>query len=225
MTCSAMPEAADEEPAGKRRRGTMWTNLLRVDCTNVSTQDAERWLQEFADVPRIVYRRLRNGMLRVVGIDAEDLLAVGRFAIIEACVTYDATRGGALRTWVGTVAHWRMGALLDKATRQDGEVVDHVWAVESQEATEVDEFEERMEYTEQLRTLALNFALMPHRTRTILLSRLEGAPSEEIAESLGISTFREQQIVARSRASLRRALYEGVSPATATPSETGTSEV
>lgn len=222
-----MEDGGDEEPAGKRRRGDMWTRLLRADCTGVQAKDAERWLKEYAEVVRVSFLKVKAGLSRAVGVDAEDLMQVGRFAIIEACLTYDPTHksGSTLRTWVGCVVHWRMSDFLDKTSRQDGEIVDHDWALETQEATQVDEFEERMEYTEQLRLLAVNFALMPHRTRIILVNRLEGAGSEEIAVSLGISPFREQQIVAHGRQALRVALANDLGMVTAPTPDMGTSKM
>lgn len=220
-------DASDEEPAGKRRRGDMWSPILRVDCTNIPRQDAERWIREYSDVVRVTFGRIRSGLSRTAGIDAEDVASVGYMAILEACTTYDPNNEAraSLRTWVGSVVHWRMSRLLDRLTRQKGEIVDHAWAQHVQEREQIDEFEERMEALERLRVLAENFGRLPHRTKIILLQRLEGASSEETATSLGISVFREQQIVARSRAALREALVLQDGMVTGPTVEASTSEV
>lgn len=222
--------SGDEDPApkasGKQKRpGNMWVNILRVDCTNISNKDATRWLAEYANVVEIAFHKLRSGLHRVVGIDADDLLAVGRMAILEAVTTHDEAHGSSLRTWVGILVYWRMSGLLRKATRQDGEIVSHLYAVREQEASELDEFETRMDCIEDLQLLAGEFIKLPLRTRTILLGRLAGAESREIASSLGISAFREQQIVAEGRAALRAVFVTDHTETMAEPPASGTSEV
>lgn len=224
MTAGGVGDA-DEEPAKRRRRGLAWQMLLRVDCSQVPEKDAARWLGEYEDAVLLVYKKIRPQLRRVTGIDKDDILQVGRFAVLEACLTYAPDRGSTLRTWVGLVVRWRMCELLERAARPVTEYVDHALAMRRAAAVQVDEFEERMEYTEQLRLLAENFAQMPHRTRIILVNRLEGTTSEEIASSLGISVVREQQIMAQTRDSLRTALAQSEVVATATPPEVRTSEV
>jgi len=211
----------DEDPEGGRRRGDMWTRLLRVDCSSVTPADARRWLREYGNAVIIVARSASRGLSRT-NLDFEDLLQIGRFAVLEAHLTYAPDNGATIRTWVGVVLRWRIGEYLQRATRPDGELLDHVLAVQHQEVTEVDEFEARMDQRELLRVLACNLALMDHRTRTIFFARLEGEGSVNVAGTLGISPCREQQIVAQSRALLRNALSSYEAAATAGSASNGT---
>lgn len=218
-----MTAEADEEPAGRRPRGDIWTGVLRADCSHIDNQLAKQLLKEYGDAIHTIARKVQRGLSRVASMGYEDMLVIGQMAVFEAHNTYDAARGGTMRTWVGYLVYWRMSEFLEKASMPDGEIIDHEWAREAFEGNAVDEFEERMDFTEQLRLLAVNFALMPHRTRLILLQRLEGASSGEIAASLGISVFREQQIVGRMRASLRERLQDTMAAGTAHVPEAGTS--
>lgn len=198
----------DEEPAGKgrRRRSDIWGGVLRVDCTDLPAAQARQWLSDYRDVVEKHIVWFRRSLHHTVGLVDEDLRTVGQMAVLEACRTYNDTSGATLRTWVGTVVRWRLTSLLHKLSKPQGEHVNHMEAVTRYEASQVDEFEERMEYTEQLRQLAAYLAMMPHRTRIVLFQRLEGVDERTIAKTLGISKVRTEQLVGDARAQLREAL-------------------
>ncbi len=193
---------AEEEPAGRDRN--FWGAILRVDCKSLPRRDAERYIREYDDIVTVVIQKVRRG-LSWAAVTRADARSVGRFAILEAVLTYRDDRTASLKTWVRSVVHWRIALMLEKCTRPEGEVLNHTVAMTVFERQNDIDFEEQQLQRDLLRVLANNFALLPHRSRVILLNRLSGVSSDETASELGITPQREQQIVAASRALLQDA--------------------
>jgi len=184
-----------------------YVRLLRVDCSSLSERDAVRYLQEYREVVTAVAKRMQRSLPYTSGLDIEDLEAVGRFAVLEAVLTYDSASDATLRTWVGQVVRWRMSYQVE-LTDTGGTVR----VVSPEEAAQLQDFagctdgdlDEQLAARQELEIVSQILADMPIRTRYILVHRLQEASGREIASGLGISVWREQQIVTKLREDLRQ---------------------
>jgi RNA polymerase sigma factor (sigma-70 family) len=136
-------------------------------------------------------------MSRAYSVEREELLTVGKIAIMEAFCTYDqATAKGSERTWVRKTIRWRLnGASWREKSASDPEIF-----VRDEAKTNGRHDPEKANLKSEI-LAALE--RLPPRQRTILDGRLRGETYQEIAGTLGISHQRVQQEAQTAYTALR----------------------
>jgi RNA polymerase sigma factor (sigma-70 family) len=213
------------------REATPYGRLLRVNCSGMSDAEARKHLATYGEVVKIVAKRLQSGLVATAGIDVEDLVSVGNFAVLEAVQTYKSDAKASLRTWVGQVVRWRMAGLLEMCDHGGIEVI-AVTSIpmsnhgpsegggagrgqsdpvrQSYRAECFEGFEEQLEAREALSLIGELLTSLPMRSRDIFYQRLAGTHESDVATSLGLSLFRVRQLIAQLRQQLRDGLPEEV---------------
>jgi RNA polymerase sigma factor (sigma-70 family) len=99
-----------DEPAHRYARRS-----VRLDMGAVTKQVVTVLLEEYEDVVRFVAAKLAKRARKSAILDADDLVQVGRIALIEALITFRDDRGMKFRSWVSRVVHWRCQEALQVA--------------------------------------------------------------------------------------------------------------
>lgn len=203
-----------------------YARLLRVDCSSLSNREAKVLLTRYERIVQHHVTAFARALPKARGLDSEDLLAVGRYAVLEASLTHAADRNVSLDTWVYTVVRWRIAHQVEVMDEAHVVVYRDVLAAAGRVAegredrrdggacgdTDLDVLGGEDAMVAQIdarRALAQVGALlagMPMRMRHILFQRLAAQSSGDVAGALGISHWREQQLMVRIRADLRAGL-------------------
>ncbi len=144
--------------------------VVRLDLGSISAPLARQILEQTESAVEAEVRRLRPALRHVAGIDEDDLRSLGQIAALESYLTWDAERGGALRTWAGRLIRWRLteAVQLAQSPEQTAGSVPRAAAEEAVDPTEGYDAAERAEWLQS--TLG---GLTP-RLRVLVAARLRG---------------------------------------------------
>ncbi len=148
---------------------------VNVDLGSIDDSTARRLLDD-------AHKLLRVALAKYSMLDQDELLQVGRLAVLEAHLTFDGTRDCSWETWRKRVLGWRLAASARALSAPVEEPVEQ--PTNGMHDPEVHTF--RLELLEVMQQL-------PPREATILTLRLEGQTFEQIGEAIGITRSRVQQ--------------------------------
>lgn len=213
--------------------------MPNVDLSSVSAAQAREALALAARTLDVEVARGMNMIRRgrgVVVIDASDLATVGQVAAVAAVVTYDASRGATLQTWIRTQVRWwirksvniileiarRESVICDPATTLANQVSDAfadgfrgglLWDTVALVADEGPNQEDRLA-DEQGRAAVVRLAAetLSPRERVIVERRLAGSgeTGTAIAESFGVDRAQVSRELQSAVRKLSNALNRGV---------------
>jgi len=164
----------------------------RVDLGGVDAATAERLLRRYGGVVRGCVRD-RAG----AGSDREDLIAVGRLAVLEAYVTHRAER--ALEaTWVRKIVRWRV---TEESLEQASGREDLLGFVDSPAG---DQYDPEAHHLRQLLREAVERGQLGIREQMVVDGRLRDETFVRIGQVLGISSTRAHQVYKVAVTKLRR---------------------
>lgn len=148
---------------------------VRVDMHTVDAATAAVLLKR--------YGRMLGAMVKLYpGLERDEVLEIGRIAVIEAYLTHDAERSTE-RTWVRKVVGWRLGdaAARDWHTRGEGAIDPNI---EPSQVINGGNPEHQF-----LRTTAVRaIARLEPRHQIIVSGRMRGETYAEISATIGIAT-------------------------------------
>jgi DNA-directed RNA polymerase specialized sigma subunit len=167
--------------------------------------------------------RLTQAVRRCAALDEDDLRAIGQIAALEAAKIYTEDRGMTLRSWIGVVVRWRLGAMMERAgdlaTREvplgsarDLEVClverpssDRALRASGEDQLVADESMSDAIAREQQRAIVMRYiARLTPRQQVLLVQHLGN--SEESNEELGASLGVDRTIVWRDIAAAIEAI-------------------
>lgn len=198
---------------------------VRVDMRDVSKPVVVALLEQFDDVVRFVAGKLAKRARKSAIIDGDDLVQVGRIALIEALITYRDDRGMAFRSWVSRVVHWRCQEALQVAVdpMDTAQLADDMYEeartmqfvslsvfVSGDEGRTIGDTlvdttavcPEDAAVSSQLRgVLYTTVAAMEHRERMVVAADLSGGSGAELGRQVGVTRQRisDQRKAARRR--------------------------
>lgn len=183
--------------------------VARLDLRSVTSTSARDLLSACEPAIEAEVGRWSGLLARGRGLDADDLRAVGRVAVLEASLTYQPDRGRTLRTWAGLVVHQRISEVAGAAcalAEHEVPAADPDGLLEGDEHVEADDVVDpqlEQDQRERLAWLARALAKLPPRRRAILAAKLRGESQREVGRTLGISDARTSQEVDAAVAELR----------------------
>lgn len=136
-------------------------------------------------------------------VDLEDLRAVAQVAVLEALVTFDASRTASEGTWVRLMIRWRLQDALRR--EQATEAVDAEALPNGRTPGQIFEAMEARVWWEQ------EVGRLPPRDRVIVAATAQGETIRQIAHTLGLTASTACRARQRAYDTLRRrALEAGV---------------
>lgn len=156
------------------------SRVARVDLSDIDQETAAELLASYTPIVKRAAFRLRR--VAIPGIDREDLLAVGRIAVLEAYVTWNRRAGSVFSTWVCRVVRWRMGEVVQKCATQEETLV--------RDPAETNTPESRFLAAEDESWFETAVSELTPRQGAIVAARLDGETLAEIASTLGIHLSR-----------------------------------
>lgn len=151
--------------------------VIRVDLSAIDQETAEELLSSYRSIVNRAAFRLRR--IPIPGIDREDLLAVGRIAVLEAYITWNRNGGSVFSTWVCQVVRWRMGEVVQKCARLNEETL-------TRDPAETNTPESRFLTAEDESWFETAVSELTPRQGAIIAARLDGETLAQIAATLGI---------------------------------------
>lgn len=170
--------------------------IVRLDLGSISGAQAAAILAECAPAVDAEVARLRSALRHTQGVDEDDLRSLGQIACLEASLTWDASRGCALRTWAGRMVRWRLSEAVQAAQSPER------GGIETSEEEGVDPHEDYDE-AERLEWLQRALGGLTPRLRLLVASRLRGEAQGAVGRTLGIAKARTSQEVHAAVACLR----------------------
>lgn len=170
---------------------------VRVDMSSCDEPTARRLLEEYTP---LVQRMVGD----FHGLDTDDLVAVGKIAVIEAHVTFRESRAIPRRSWTTTVIRWRMAVAVDRTLvlqrletpLDDGDPI-----------TNGHHDPEKAFLREVLTEL---MGHLSPRHQAVLEGRLRGETMEEIGDMLGLGRSRVEQEEKAAWAVMRKLAEDGL---------------
>ena len=187
--------------------------FLRGDSHTITNAEAKAWLERYGHIVEIEMRQMRPGARRSRWHDEDDMRNIGRYAVLEACMTYDPNNkaGAQLRTWVGRTVKWRMrrfaqGSLKDgRARAASGPLPD--WATE--QVVEPSSSDDLFVLTSRISELIDGLGLTD---RHILMDHLAGESAKHIGEQIGMTSYQVRQRVRAIEAQFRAEIEKSPVP-------------
>jgi RNA polymerase sigma factor (sigma-70 family) len=153
---------------------------VRIDMARCDEATARVLLQAHASLIDRMARDFPWG-------EAEELVAIGRIAVIEAHLSYQGARGVPMRSWITQVIRWRMSELGQRAAVLRSSEVE----LDESDAITNGHHDPSLAFF-RTRLLDLIDELSP-RHQAVISGRLRGETFEQIADSLGLSRSRVEQ--------------------------------
>lgn len=199
---------------------------VRVDMKHVQKNVVERLLADYDEIVRFVAGKLAKRARKSAILDGDDLVQVGRIALIEALITFRDDRGMRFRSWVSRVVHWRCQEALQVATdpfdavqladdmHEEARAFQFVslsMFVSGDEGRTVGDMlvdtaavcPEAAAVTGQLRAVIYTTVeAMEHRERMVVAADLSGGSGAELGRQVGVT----RQRISDQRKSARRRL-------------------
>jgi len=171
-------------PGGPERRD------VRRGMGRISASTAQALLREYAAFLRWLADRLPG--------ESDDLLQIGRVAVMEAYLSWDATQQASRRTWTRKVARWRMAEAAQRITSQSADA--------SPDQSLVDSAPNGLDPEgAYLRAFAReSIGLLSHHQRNVLDAWLRGYTFREIGSQIGVSDTMAHRLKVQAIARLQR---------------------
>jgi RNA polymerase sigma factor (sigma-70 family) len=167
------------------RYRVLQARAVNVDIGSIDDSTARQLLADASKLIRITIAK--HSML-----DQDELLQVGRLAVLEAHMTFDDSRECSRETWRKRVLGWRIN---ESVRAMSVPIEEHVDSP-TNGAHDPEMHTLRLELLEIMQKL-------PPREATILTLRLEGQTFEQIGASIGLTRGRVQQCEKHALAILR----------------------
>lgn len=182
---------SDREARRRKQRARSKTGGVRtIDYSSMSNAEAKRWIAKYKSlVDRQVAKWSRAAAF--VGANADELLAVGNLAVLEAALTFEGDPAR-IRPWINRIVWQRMSEWIALSTPD-----------------RIDPEDLPPDRTEDLIVVAEAGALrrikgLPENDRAIVALRLQGVPMATIAKEMNKSLKKVERRLDRILAAMER---------------------